>query len=68
MTTPHRDAETPYLATATDTISGRRINSFTFSAASMEDAREQGWRTAGRYCTPDIHVRVTRIVIPAPIL
>lgn len=49
-----------YNATVTDTISKRQIGTFSFFATSIEEARERGWRIAGRRYCPDIHVRIKR--------
>ena len=56
----HREASTVYRATVTDTISRERVGRFAFSADSLEEARERGWRIAGRRYGNDINVRVVR--------
>jgi len=56
----HREGATVYRATVTDTISHEQVGRFAFSADSVEEARERGWRIAGRRYGNDIHVRVER--------
>jgi hypothetical protein len=55
-----REAGTIYRATVTDTISREQVGGFAFSADSIEEARERGWRIAGRRYGNDIDVRVER--------
>jgi len=66
----HREGSTIYRATVTDTISREQVARFTFSADSVEEARQRAWRLASQHGTPDgawlvggtdIHVRVERI-------
>ena len=60
-TSPNAEATTIYRATVTDTISRERIGRFAFSADSIEEARERGWRIAGGRFGNDIHVKIERI-------
>ena len=60
-TSPHAEATTIYRATVTDTISRERIGRFSYSADSIEEARERGWRIAGVRFGNDIHVKIERI-------
>ena len=55
-----REAGTIYRATVTDTISRERVGRFAFSADSLQEARERGWRIAGRRFGNDINVRIER--------
>ena len=57
----HQEGTTVYRATVTDTISRGQVGRFTFSADSAEEARERGWRIAGRRFGNDIDVRIQRI-------
>jgi hypothetical protein len=57
----HREGNTIYRATVTDTISHERVGQFTFSADSQEEALSWGWRVAGSRFGSDIHVRIERI-------
>jgi hypothetical protein len=56
----HQEAKVIYRAAVTDTISRERLGRFAFSADSIEEARERGWRIAGRRFGNDINVRVVR--------
>ena len=56
----HREGKVIYRATVTDTISRERVGRFAFSADSIEEARERGWRIAGRRFGNDIDVRIER--------
>jgi len=49
-----------FRATVTDTISHDRIETYTFSADSIEEAREQAWKRAGRH-GGDVFVKVERL-------
>jgi len=62
MTTNAPDAEGSLIfrATVTDTISHDRIERYTFSADSIEEARERAWRRAGRH-GGDVFVKVERL-------
>jgi len=55
-----REASTIYRATVTDTISRERVGRFAYSADSIEEARERGWRIAGQRFGNDIDVRIER--------
>ena len=57
----HREGNTIYRATVTDTISRDQVGRFTFSADRLEEARTRGWRVAGSRFGTDIHVRIERI-------
>ena len=57
----HQEGRTIYRATVTDTVSHERVGRFTYSADSIEEARERGWRIAGSRYGNDIDVRVERI-------
>ena len=57
----HQEGSTIYQATIIDLVSREQIDRFGFSADSIEDARERGWRIAGSRYGNDIHVRVERI-------
>ena len=57
----HREARFIYRATVTDTISRETVGRFTYSADSIEEARERGWRIAGRRFGNDIDVRIERL-------
>ena len=66
----HREGSAIYRATVTDTISRETIGRFTFSADTIEEARQRAWRMAGTHRAldgasliggTDIHVRVERI-------
>jgi len=57
----NREAATVYRATVTDTISREPVGRFTYSANSIEEARERGWRIAGRRFGNDIDVRIERL-------
>ena len=56
----HREASIIFRATVTDTISRERIERYAFSADSVEDAREQAWKRAGRH-GGDVFVKVARL-------
>ena len=57
----HQEAATICRATATDTLNGRRLGRFAFSADRLEEARERAWRIADSRYGNDIDVRVARI-------
>ena len=66
----HREGSTIYRATVIDTISRETVARFTFSADTIEEARQRAWRMASTHGTvdgawlvggTDIHVRVERI-------
>ena len=66
----HREGSTIYRATVIDTISRETIGRFTFSADTIEEARQRAWRMASTHRTldgasliggTDIDVRVERI-------
>ena len=57
----HREGNTIYRATVTDTISHDQVGRFTFSADSEEETQVRGWRVAGSRFGSDIHVRIERI-------
>ncbi len=50
-----------YRATVLDLVSHERIGRFTFSADGIEEARQRGWRIAGRRFGNGIDVRIERI-------
>ena len=56
-----REATIIYRATVTDTISREPVGRFAFSADSIEEARERGWRIAGRRFGNDIDVRIEQL-------
>jgi len=56
-----REAAAIYRAAVTDLISRERVGRFAFSADSLEEARERGWRIAGRRFGNDIDVRIERL-------
>lgn len=56
----HREGTTIYRATVRDVLNGDRLGGFAFSADSVEEARERGWRIAGRRYGNDIDVRIER--------
>jgi len=56
-----REAVTVYRATVTDTISRETVGRFAYSADSIEEARERGWRIAGRRFGNDIDVRIQQL-------
>ena len=56
-----QDGSTIYQATIIDLVNRKRIGSFGFSADSIEEARERGWRIAGSRYGNDIHVRIEQI-------
>jgi len=62
MNTKDQNAEGRLIfrATVTDTISHDQIERYTFSADSVEDAREQAWKRAGRH-GGDVFVKVERL-------
>ena len=62
MATNAPDAEDRLIfrATVTETISHERIERYAFSADSVEDAREQAWKRAGRH-GGDVFVKVERL-------
>jgi len=57
----HREARVIYRATVTDLVSRERVGRFTYSADSIEEARERGWRIAGRRFGNDIDVRIEQV-------
>ena len=57
----HREASTIYRASVRDLISREAVGRFTFSADSLEKARERGWRIAGSRFGSDIRVRIERL-------
>ncbi len=57
----HREGSTIYRATVIDLVNRERIGRFTFSADSVEEARERGWRIAGSRYGNGIHVRIERL-------
>ncbi|MCC7407737.1 MAG: hypothetical protein IT442_06670 [Phycisphaeraceae bacterium] len=64
MTRPHedhREDRTIYRATVIDRVSRQQIGRFTYSAKSLEHARQRGWRIAGSRFGSDIDVRIERI-------
>ncbi|MCA9253432.1 MAG: hypothetical protein KDA54_20055 [Phycisphaerales bacterium] len=56
-----QDGSTIYQATIIDLVNRKRIGSFGFSADSIEEARERGWRIAGSLYGNDTHVRIERL-------
>ena len=56
-----REASTIYRATVTDTISREPVGRFAYSADSIEEARERGWRIGGSRFGNDIDVRIKRL-------
>ncbi|MCC7409973.1 MAG: hypothetical protein IT442_18045 [Phycisphaeraceae bacterium] len=57
----HREDSTIYRATVIDGVSRQQIGRFTYSAKSLEHARERGWRIAGSRFGSDIDVRIERL-------
>jgi hypothetical protein len=49
-----------FRATVTDTISHERVHRYTFSADSIEEARELAWKRAGKY-GGDVFVKIERL-------
>ena len=57
----HREASTIYRATVHDLVGRDRLGRFAYSAYSIEEARERGWRIAGSRFGNDIDVRIERL-------
>ena len=55
------EGATIYRATVNDLINRERIGRFTFSADTIEEARERGWRIAGGRFGNGIDVRIDRL-------
>ena len=53
------NAKQTFRATVTDTISHERIERYSFTAASIEDARVQAWHRAGRH-GGDVFVKIEK--------
>ena len=57
----HLEGSTIFQATVIDLVNREQIGRFSFSADSIEEARERGWRIAGSRYGNDIHVRIEQI-------
>ena len=57
----HSEGTTIYRATVIDQVSREPIGRFTFSANSIEEARERGWRIAGSRFGNGIDVCIKRL-------
>ncbi len=62
MTSHDHNAEDRLIfrATVTDTINREQIERYTFSAQSIEDAREAAWKRAGRH-GGDVFVQIEQL-------
>ncbi|NLF32046.1 MAG: hypothetical protein GX591_14310 [Planctomycetes bacterium] len=56
----HREGRSLYRAAVTDTVSHAPIERYTFSADSIEEARELAWKRAGRH-GGDVFVKIERL-------
>ena len=57
----HREFSTIYRATVTDLVSREQIGTVSFSAKSIEHARQRGWAIAGSLYGNGIEVRIERL-------
>ena len=57
----HREGKVIYRATVNDVVGRDRLGRFAYSADSVGEARERGWRIAGSRFGNDIDVRIERL-------